>query len=83
MKKIMKKLIATTLFASLFISCGPVPIKEKPYKVTYEVMYPRGSRHFTINTKEGKARVLKNKTGFFQGGPMVYKLIDKTYTTFA
>lgn len=81
----MKKFIITALFASLFISCGQVPyyIKEKPHKVTYEVMYPQGSRQFTINTKEGKARVSNYHSGFFHGGPMVYTLTDKTHAIFA
>lgn len=77
----MKNIII--LFSIILSSCGNAPIKEKSYKVTYEVMYPQGSRQFTINTKEGKAMVSKYHSGFFHGGPMVYKLIDKRFITFA
>ena len=79
----MKNIIIIGLLSLIFISCGNPPIKEKSYKVTYEVLYPQGSRQFTIYTKEGKARILKYHSGFFHSGPMVYKLIDKTYEGFA
>ena len=77
----MKNIII--LFSIILSSCGNAPIKEKSYKVTYEVLYPQGSKQFSINTKEGKAEVLKYHSGFFHGGPMVYKLIDKTHNRFA
>lgn len=67
----------------MFISCGTAPIKEKFYIVTYEVIYPDKVRQFTIRTNEGKAEVIKYHSGFFHGGPIVYKLIDKTYEDFA
>lgn len=79
----MKNIIITSLLSLIFISCGNAPIKEKSYKVTYEVLYPQGSKQFNINTKEGKAKILKYNSGFFHGGPMIYKLIDKTYNSFA
>ena len=71
------------LFSIILSSCANTPIKDKSYKVTYEVLYPQGSRRFSINTKEGKAKVLKYRSGFFNSGPMVYKLIDKDYNRFA
>ena len=77
----MKNIII--LFSIILSSCGNAPIKEKSYKVTYEVLYPKGSRQFSINTKEGKAKILKYHSGFFHGGSMVYKLIDKAHNRFA
>lgn len=55
-------------------SCEP-----KSYTVKYEVMYPNGTKQFTIKTKKGRARVRKWHTGFFHGGPMVYSLQDEGF----
>ena len=75
----MKHFRIVLIFLLFFLcSCADSSKKtEQSYTVTYEVLYPNNTRQFTVQTKKGKAKVRKWHTGFFNGGPMVYSLVDE------
>ena len=74
------------LLLSLLCFCGcsepkPKPLPER-YSATYEILYPSGSKVYTIQTKKGKARVGTYSEGFFHNGTLMYYVGDDSYESY-
>ena len=80
---IIQLLLPMVLLLTLFlIGCEKPKSLPERYSVTYEILYPTGSKEYTIQTEKGKAKVGTYVSGFFHTGPLIYYLEDSTRKTY-